>query len=170
MNRKMVCAAAGDQRLACDNRCHACGFLKADRRASRESAICWTLDERRTISNLLPFSYSLAEGDGSLSTSRPWTRRLPAMLLALLLTFNFLDMVLTARALSLGVAEANPVMAALFEISIPFGMVAKFAVVSAGGLILWRLRHLPLAARGMGALTASYGAVVLYHLAFQAAV
>ncbi|MHB0866572.1 MAG: DUF5658 family protein [Thermoleophilia bacterium] len=123
--------------------------------------------ERRFISNLTPAGYGLAGIDGSVAAGGSWSMPLTSALMILLLFFNLLDVLLTARALSMGVVEANPVMAGLLSISIPFGMFAKFTAVSVGAWLIWRYRDLPVAARGMNLLTACYGAVVIYHLAFQ---
>ncbi|MHB1390180.1 MAG: DUF5658 family protein [Thermoleophilia bacterium] len=119
------------------------------------------------MSNLIPGGYSLAGIDGSMAAGGGWSVPVPVALMSMLLFFNLLDVLLTARALSMGVVEANPVMAGLLSISIPFAMFAKFSTVSVGALLIWRYRHLPVAARGMQFVTACYGAVVIYHLVFQ---
>lgn len=89
------------------------------------------------------------------------------MMVLLLVIFNIMDSLLTARALSLGFSEANPVMAGLFNMSLPMGMFFKSVIVGTGALFLWKYRHLPIAVRGITGATACYGAVILYHLFFQ---
>jgi len=69
----------------------------------------------------------------------------------------------------MGIEEANPLMAELFNVSLPAGMLLKSLLVAAGALILWWYWRLPLARRGMAVLTCFYGAVVAYHLFFQLA-
>lgn len=125
------------------------------------------LAERRAMSHILPFGQLSLAGAGVVTIPRGSTRQWATALMSLLITFNLLDVILTLRALSLGVAEANPVMAGLFGISLPLGMFIKFVAVSAGAVLLWRYRHLPLAARGMNLLAFAYGAVIAYHAVFQ---
>ncbi|MHB8793730.1 MAG: DUF5658 family protein [Thermoleophilia bacterium] len=96
-----------------------------------------------------------------------WRQSLPLAMVLLLVTFNLMDSLLTARALSLGFAEANPVMAGLFKMSLPMGMFFKSVIVGTGALFLWKYRHLPVAVRGITGATACYGAVIFYHLYFQ---
>lgn len=127
----------------------------------------WTFPERRTVSHILPTGYDLALADGSVVPPRDLSRQLPLALMGLLLTFNVLDVFLTLRAFSMGVVEANPVMADILHMSVPLGMLFKFVAVSTGAVLLWKYRHLPIASRGMNFLTACYGAVVVYHLVFQ---
>jgi hypothetical protein len=130
----------------------------------------WSRLDRRTTSNWLP-DYQFA-GIGNTSPAagsftRDMTNWLPLLLTALLVTFNLLDSFFTARALSLGYTEANPVMAGLFTMSMPMGMLFKSVVVGLGALTLWKFRHLEMAMRGMTAVTAFYGAVIMYHMYFQ---
>lgn len=119
------------------------------------------------MSHILPTGFDLALAGAPVVPPRSLSRQLPIALMGLLLTFNLLDVFLTLRAFSLGVAEANPVMANLFHMSVPLGMLLKFVAVSTGAFLLWKYRHLPIASRGMNFLTACYGAVVVYHLVFQ---
>lgn len=163
----MVCAAGKEERRSCDHDCGRCASLREDRRRHNVTALFWTFPERRRFSNILPAGYELALADGSVYPRRTLSRQLPVALMGLLLTFNILDVFLTLRAFSLGVAEANPVMADIFHLSVPLGMLFKVVAVSTGALLLWKYRHLPIASRGMNFLTACYGAVVLYHLYFQ---
>lgn len=177
MPNRLVCTASRSRRHACGDQCDGCTSLKPDRRISHSSSIRNAISDRRTMSHVLPIGgLALAGAGGSIISepalqkrasrgwlSRPW----PLILLALLIAFNLLDVALTARALSLGVAEANPLMAGLFNASLPMGMFIKFVAVSAGAALLWKYRHLSVAAAGTKILTGCYGAVVVYHLAFQ---
>lgn len=166
MASEYICTANIDHRSTCGTSCGRCDFLLLERRRSR-GWLHWTFNERRCASNWIPNEADFqgvvlaADESGGRAGSFFWT------LVILLLSFNILDGILTARALSLGFDEANPLLAGLFEMSLPLGMMMKFAVVAAGAFALWRLRDIMIAMRGMALLTACYGAVVLYHLAFQ---
>jgi hypothetical protein len=153
-------------RRDCSYVCDACSYLRSDRR--QQTAVL-SLDfwERRRVSNLLPVSGQLAIAGGAVLTDQSPGRQYAGAILGLLIAFNILDALLTMRAFSLGVEEANPIMAGIFNFSLPLGILAKVCVVSSGALILWKYRYLPLASRGMNLLTACYGAVVIYHLSFQ---
>ncbi|MEK7817634.1 MAG: DUF5658 family protein, partial [Actinomycetota bacterium] len=148
-----------------------CGFIKTDRRqGSRFSRVA--AYERRVMSHWIPDLYR-AGSAAALETIREGRRRsailgVPTMLVFLLLLFNVLDISFTLRALSLGIQEANPAMAFLFNISVPAGILAKSLVVGIGSLALWRFSHLVIAFRALVAVTGLYGAVVFYHLLFQA--
>ncbi len=167
MANEYVCTANIDYRSTCGTTCGKCELLLSERRRKRSNWLHWTFNERRLASNWIPTDVEF-EGsalDGSDSRGRAGT--LLWTLIILLFTFNVLDALLTARALSLGFAEANPVMAGLFDMSLPLGMAMKFAIVALGAFALWRFRSVELAVRGMVVLTGCYGAVVIYHLAFQ---
>lgn len=168
MAQALVCSANGEYRSVCDVACEACRFLIGDRRARAAAGrVQWTMPERRVIANLLPSRLKLAGEGGDTYAIDGEPISAAWQLLALLVSFNILDCILTARALSLGYAEANPVMAALFEINLPLGMFAKTLFVGTGAFFLWRFRHLGIAARGLSVLTFIYGTLVLYHLSFQ---
>lgn len=171
MAATMVCTADFLYRTGCETRCTGCGFIRADRRSgslfSRAAAY-----ERRVMSHWIPDLYR-AGSKAALDTIKLGGRRnallaVPTMLVALLLIFNLLDIAFTLRALSLGVAEANPVMAFLFEISVPAGILSKSLVVGIGSVALWKLSHMGIAFRALVTVTGLYGAVVFYHLLFQA--
>lgn len=164
---RMVCTAHQEVRLSCIHECSSCSCLTSERRRSSVKERLLAFPERRCVSNILPVGYDLALADGSVLPDRNLSRQLPLALMGLLLTFNILDVFLTLRAFSMGVAEANPIMADLFHLSLPMGMLFKFFAVSTGALLLWKYRHLPIASRGMNFLTVCYGAVVAYHLVFQ---
>ncbi|GBE57894.1 hypothetical protein BMS3Abin01_00820 [bacterium BMS3Abin01] len=154
-------------RSSCDSDCGDCRFLITNRRRDKTPWWHWSFNERRIASNWIPTELQLEEGLLSERFSRGNAGTFIWAMIILLLTFNALDAVLTARALSLGFTEANPAMAGLFAISVPLGMACKFAVVAGGAYILWRFRQAVLATRGMAVLTGCYGAVVIYHLVFQ---
>jgi len=97
-----------------------------------------------------------------------WTRRPRARwitaLLGLTLVFNLIDLVSTVTFVTLGYAEeANPLMASLLELGAPVFAAAKIAMVSVGVYVLWRFRHLAVARAGSVAVSAAYGALMLYH-------
>lgn len=170
MAAALVCAGGSQARFACDSRCDGCGFLISDRRCRQTTAYLDSAADRRRLGDWAPYSCRLAAADAGRSISaapRRATAPAPLLLATALVIFNALDSLLTARALSRGVAEGNPLLASLFSFSLPFGMILKTAMVAAGVLVLWGYWHLPLARRGMTALTGFYGAVVLYHIFFQ---
>lgn len=171
---RFVCKADAAHRSACDSDCGGCGQLIADRRQQKIQTLNWSLSEdRRIISSWFPASRQIAGVDfaspatRSLSSDITWRESLPLIMVVLLVTFNLFDSLLTARALSLGFAEANPVMAGLFNLSMPMGMFLKSVIVGTGALFLWKYRHVPIASRGIVGATSCYGAVILYHLYFQ---
>ena len=175
---RLVCTAKRSHRTECGFGCSGCAYLIADRRSQPVQTIRWSNPDRRVMSNWLPSNLQLA-GAGAvafLAEALPSSAGLPGrdaartqllFLGSLLITFNLLDSILTARALSMGYTEANPVMAGLFNMSLPMGMLFKSAIVGLGTMILWKFRHLPMAMRGITAVTVLYGAVIMYHLYFQ---
>lgn len=167
MATEYVCTADIDQRSICGTSCGGCNFLLAERRRKRTSWLHWTFNERRFASNWIPGDIDFDGSAISASDNSGGAGHLIMAMVVLLFSFNILDGILTARALSLGFAEANPLLAGVFDMSLPLGMFMKFAIVVAGAAALWRLRDVTMAIRGMALLTACYGAVVLYHLAFQ---
>lgn len=168
-----VCTANTAIRFDCDSRCASCSHLIPDRRQGRVATYCSSSPDRRRHNDWIPYSLRLAPAGVGHSPARirAIPRRsveaLPLILAAALVIFNLLDAALTARALSMGVLEANPIMAGLFNISLPAGMLIKTMLVAAGVFTLWWLWHLPIARRGMMLLTGCYGAVIIYHLSFQ---
>jgi hypothetical protein len=167
LDTRMVCTAPNQYRHACGDNCDDCKYLTADRRKSRVNTFQWSLPERRSLSHLLPHGLPFEGVEAALGAPRVRVWQLPAAFMLLLLGFNALDAIFTARALSMGVTEANPVMAGLMDVNIPFALAAKFMAVSLGAWLLWRYRHLPVAWRGMQFLTVCYSFVVVYHLVFQ---
>ncbi len=170
----MVCTADASNRSRCSSGCSNCNYLMTDRRGQQLKTIRWSHSEdRRIMSNWFPSNYELAGAGFSSTSQRPFFRDVtlaesfPLLLALMLVSFNLFDSLLTARALSMGFTEANPVMAGLFNMSLPMGMFFKSVIVGTGALVLWKFRHLPVARRGMTAVTGCYGAVILYHLYFQ---
>jgi len=165
MAGEFICSAGPDHRNNCETECQECSFLKADRRQQVQK-MDWSFGDRRTMSNLMPAGYG-ASSPSVVSSTQGFSNTFIFSIIMRLLSFNLFDCLLTARALSLGFMEGNPLMADLFNLSMPLGMAAKVAVVTAGAMMLWRFRHVALAVRGMMIVTGCYGAVVLYHLTFQ---
>ena len=58
------------------------------------------------------------------------------LVLATIVVFNYIDLLLTIRALELGATEVNPVMARLFAIGPVFATVFKLGIGSAAVLLL----------------------------------
>ncbi len=170
MAAALVCTGNKQARFACDSTCEHCGLLMPDRRRQAASYLR-NAAERRYLNDWVPYSLRLAGagagGETVTAAPRRSTAATPLLMAAALVIFNVMDSLLTARALSQGVVEVNPLMAGLFNFSLPLGMLLKTLLVAAGVLVLWGYWHLPLARRGMMALTGFYGAVVVYHLVFQ---
>ena len=171
MAAALVCAGGSQARFDCDSRCERCGFLIPDRRRRQSASFLRHYADRRRLDDWMPSSLRLAGAAAGHRSAGVVPRRatalVPMLLAAALVIFNVLDSLLTARALSLGAAEGNPLLAGLFSFSLPLGMLLKTVLVGAGVLVLWGYWHLPLARRGMLALTVFYGAVVFYHVFFQ---
>lgn len=168
---RFVCTAERSHRTDCGSGCSGCAYLINDRRKQSVQKLSWSDSDRRIMSNWLPPNFELATAGAHAPRSGVSGRDNAGATLmylgALLIVFNLLDSILTARALSMGYTEANPVMAGLFNMSLPMGMLFKSAIVGLGAMALWKFRHLPVAMRGMTAATVLYGSVILYHLYFQ---
>jgi len=86
------------------------------------------------------------------------------LVLATITVFNFLDFVLTIRALHAGSTELNPVMARLFSIS---PTVAALAKLGAGGLavvVLLALRRYKRTLEASLLLLLAFSALMFYHV------
>lgn len=86
------------------------------------------------------------------------------LVLATITVFNFLDFVLTIRALRAGSKELNPVMARLFSIS---PTVAALAKLGAGGLavvILLALRRYKRTLEASVVVLLAFTALMFYHV------
>ncbi|HTE55836.1 MAG TPA: DUF5658 family protein [Kofleriaceae bacterium] len=82
-----------------------------------------------------------------------------------ILVLNLLDAMLTLTAVQSGAAsEANPLM----DVSLAWGgvwfVLVKLSLVSLGVQLLWRLRHLPLAATALLVIGAIYAGLIAYQL------
>lgn len=83
---------------------------------------------------------------------------------AAILVMNLYDAMMTLLVVESGVAsEANPVMAAPLALGPVVFMLAKLGMVSAGVLLLWRLRSSTFAAFGIYSLSGIYTALCIYH-------
>lgn len=84
--------------------------------------------------------------------------------LFLALVANALDALFTIYWTRLGVAEANPVMAAVLGAGEAPFLAVKLVGVSSLVLLLWKCRHLLLARFGLYASASAYGLVLFLHL------
>lgn len=84
----------------------------------------------------------------------------------LVLYFNLLDAVFTALYLMAGVAtEANPLLAAAWDLHPGMFVLVKTTLVGSGLLVLHHCRAASVAQFGLGSAVITYGAVVAWHLA-----
>lgn len=88
------------------------------------------------------------------------------VMLATIVVFNFLDLMLTLRALDRGAEEANPVMRALFWTNPLAAALVKLGVVAAVVLLLQRLRDYRDALSLVFLLLVGFTALMFYHAAF----
>ncbi len=86
--------------------------------------------------------------------------------LATIVVFNFLDLVLTLRALDMGAEEANPIMRTLFWNHPVAAALVKLGVVAVVVLGLQRLRRYRDAIAFSLILLIGFTALMLYHAAF----
>ncbi len=86
--------------------------------------------------------------------------------LATIVVFNFLDLVLTVRALNSGAEEANPIMRTLFWSHPLTAALVKLGVVAAVVLMLQRLRRFRRALSVTFTLLVGFTALMFYHAAF----
>ncbi len=98
-----------------------------------------------------------------------FTSRLPHFWLqvtvGLLIVMNAVDGVLTILWVDSGrLTEANPMMEILLSTHPVLFMTVKLTLVCLGTLLLWRLRHLPVAIFSIFLCFAAYLSVVVYHL------
>ena len=88
--------------------------------------------------------------------------------LATIVVFNFLDLMLTSRALNRGAIEANPVMRNLFWTHPVVAALVKVGVVAAVVLALQRMRRYRQALELSLVLLVGFTALMFYHAAFAA--
>lgn len=86
--------------------------------------------------------------------------------LATIVVFNFLDLMLTFRALDRGAEEANPIMRTLFWTHPLTASLVKLAIVAAVVLMLQRMRRFRSALSVTLFLLVGFTALMLYHAAF----
>jgi hypothetical protein len=116
------------------------------------------------------YALAAAEGECFCPGRAPWhvrygvsSARVVFWLLLALWVFNFADFLLTQRAIAAGRAsEANGVMSFFLNEGLFAALIFKVGVVTAGVLIIWRLRRHNVAILAAGALAAVYAAVVMY--------
>ena len=117
-------------------------------------------------------AYAIAAGEGECACPgrQTWHVRqgvarvnLVFWLLLALWVFNIADLILTRRAISLGMArEANRVMAYFLEAGLVPALMFKVGIVTLGALLLWRLRRHAATLVVTTALASTYALVVLY--------
>lgn len=86
--------------------------------------------------------------------------------LATIVVFNFLDLMLTLRALDRGAEEANPVMRTLFWTHPVTATLVKLGVVAAVVLVLQRMRRYRDALSVTLFLLVGFTLLMFYHAAF----
>jgi hypothetical protein len=86
--------------------------------------------------------------------------------LATIVVFNFLDLILTVRAINDGAQEANPVMRVLFWTEPVIAAVVKIGIVAAVVLMLQRLRRYRQALTVSLVLLVGFTALMFYHAGF----
>jgi hypothetical protein len=83
------------------------------------------------------------------------------------LALNLADALLTLAWIRMGVAkESNPLLARLIEFSPWLFVLVKTSTVTAGSLLLWRLRGRPFAVVMIFAMFIVYYSVLLFHLSY----
>lgn len=85
------------------------------------------------------------------------------VVLATIVVFNYLDLLLTLRALDQGAFEANPVMAWLFEMNPINAAVFKLGVVGGAAVVLLALSRFRRALEASILLLVGFTTVVGYH-------
>ena len=86
--------------------------------------------------------------------------------LATIVVFNFVDLILTIRALDLGAVEVNPVMRTLFWTHPVIAAVVKLSVVGAVVLMIQRMRRFRRALEVSLLLLFGFTALMFYHAWF----
>jgi Domain of unknown function (DUF5658) len=144
-----------DGRALCEYTCPRCGThhqLQYGPRAARAYAV------------------AVREGECACPGRQAWHVRrgvarvnLVFWLLLALWVFNIADLVLTRRALSLGMArEANHVMAYFLAAGLLPAVIFKVGIVTLGALLLWCLRRHAATLMVAAALASAYALVVVY--------
>jgi hypothetical protein len=142
-------------RALCEYTCPRCGThheLEYGRRAARAYAVAAREDECACPGRQ---AWHVRQGVARAN--------LVFWLLLALWVFNIADLVLTRRALSLGVArEANHVMAYFLAAGLLPAVIFKVGIVTLGVLLLWRLRRHAATLMVTAGLASAYALVVVY--------
>ncbi len=96
-----------------------------------------------------------------------WYRDRPrfiAAVLGVVFALNILDLLLTNRALALGAVEANPIMAALFEVSPALAASLKLLVTGGVVAVIWNMRRYRRILEVSLIALVGFGALVAYQL------
>lgn len=117
-------------------------------------------DRRRSDQNALRDSYVRELRKLQGDHLQFWT------VLATIVTFNFLDLVLTLEALDDGAVEANPVMRVLFWTEPVAAAIVKLGVVAVVVVVLLRLRRHRAALELALILLVVFTALMFYHAGF----
>ncbi len=100
-----------------------------------------------------------------------WYRDQPSLIaaaLAGLFLLNLMDLLLTLRALEQGAREANPLMAALFDISPAVAGATKLLIGLGVVLVIWRMRRYRRILEVSLVALAGFSAILAYQLALVA--
>jgi hypothetical protein len=85
------------------------------------------------------------------------------LVLATIVVFNYVDLLLTVRALDLGAIEANPVMARLFEADLVLAAVVKLGIGGAAVLLLLAMRRFRRVLEASLVLVVGFSVLMGYH-------
>ena len=86
------------------------------------------------------------------------------LVLATIVVFNYIDVLLTMRALELGATEANPIMAWLFEVSPAVAATVKLGISGVVVLILLALGRYRRVLEASLVIMWAYAALMVYHV------
>ncbi len=117
-------------------------------------------DRRESARKGLRGAYARMLATYGRDSVRFWT------VLATIVVFNFLDLMLTVRALNRGAIEANPVMRTLFWTHPVVAALVKLGVVAVVVLALQRMRRFRRALELSLVLLIGFTALMFYHALF----
>ena len=128
--------------------------------------------ERRWIDRRARVRFRLPERRTGFDRRSPrrvltWYRDRPrfiAAVLGVVFALNILDLLLTNRALALGAVEANPIMAALFEVSPALAASLKLLVTGGVVAVIWNMRRYRRILEVSLIALVGFGALVAYQL------
>ncbi len=86
------------------------------------------------------------------------------LVLAIIVTANLADLVLTQRALGFGAIEVNPLMASLFDTHPVFAAVFKLEIGLTVAVLIWAMRRYRAMLELSLVLAAAFGVLIVYHL------